>query len=255
MTIYSGQTDLLSPLAARDPMFAGFHIQGYETPDGSHQQFVKVQGPQLFPIPQDLTLEAAGSYILNLGTIVRALFTTLAIEPGKTMFIEGAATGTGLEAVKSAVRAGLDVVGLVSSPERAAFIASEGARGAINRREFGGIFTPVPIDDVAGWEKGGAPLLDAFRSLNGGRLADYAVSHAGETAFPRSFQLLASGGTLTFYGATSGYYFTFVGKPGVGGARGHAATRGSHPERGGPRLLWHGDDGLSARRPGGARVH
>jgi hypothetical protein len=55
-------------------------------------------------VPQDLTLEAAGSYILNLGTIVRALFTTLRVESGRTMFVEGAATGTGLEALKSAAR-------------------------------------------------------------------------------------------------------------------------------------------------------
>ncbi|HWZ59708.1 MAG TPA: AMP-binding protein [Gemmatimonadaceae bacterium] len=217
VTIYSGQSDVLSPLAARDPMFADFHIQGYETPDGSHQQFVKVQGPQLFPIPQDLTLEAAGSYVLNLGTVVRALFTTLAIEPGKTVFVEGAATGTGLEAVKSAARAGLSVVGLVSSAERAAFIESQGASAAINRRDprFANVFRAVPLDDAANWEGAGTVLADEFRARNGGRLADYVVSHAGETAFPRSFQLLELGGTLTFYGATSGYYFTFVGKPGT----------------------------------------
>ena len=47
MTIYSGQTDLLSPLAGGDPMFAGFAIQGYETDTGRHQQFLLVQGPQL----------------------------------------------------------------------------------------------------------------------------------------------------------------------------------------------------------------
>jgi acrylyl-CoA reductase (NADPH) / 3-hydroxypropionyl-CoA dehydratase / 3-hydroxypropionyl-CoA synthetase len=217
VTIYSGQSDLLSPLAGRDPMFADFHIQGYETPDGSHQQFVKVQGPQLFPVPQDLTLEAAGSYILNLGTVVRALFTTLAIQPQRSLFVEGAATGTGLEVVKSAARAGLTVIGMVSSAARAATIEAQGAAGAIDRKDprFAHLFTPVPVDDAEGWEAAGQPLLDAFRSRNGGRLADYVVSHAGETAFPRSFQLLETGGTLTFYGATSGYYFTFVGKPGA----------------------------------------
>ena len=51
-----------------------------------------------------VTLEAAGSYILNLGTVYRALFTTLRIEPGKTLFVEGAATGTGAEVVKAASR-------------------------------------------------------------------------------------------------------------------------------------------------------
>ncbi|MDX2183752.1 MAG: AMP-binding protein [Gemmatimonadaceae bacterium] len=218
VTIYSGQSDLLSPLAARDPMYAGFSIQGYETDTGSHQQFLLVQGPQLHPLPPDLTLEAAGSYVLNLGTVVRALFTTLQVEAGKTIFVEGAATGTGLEALKSAARNGLSAVGLVSNDERAAFVKAQGAAGAINRKDaaWRAAFTPVPSEPsaIAAWEAAGAPLLDAMRAQTGGRLADYAVSHAGQEAFPRSFQLLAEGGTLTFYGATSGYWFSFVGKRG-----------------------------------------
>lgn len=216
VAVYSGQTDLLSPLAARDPMYVGFSIQGYETRTGSHAQFLVTQSPQLHPLPADLTLEQAGSYILNLGTVVRALFTTLKIAPGKALFVEGAATGTGLEALKSATRAGLAVTGGVSSAARAAFIGTQGAVGALDRTDarFQGLYTPVPEDDPAGWEAAGQPLLAEFRRQNGGRLADYAVSHAGETAFPRSFQLLAEGGTLAFYGASSGYHLAFVGKPG-----------------------------------------
>jgi acrylyl-CoA reductase (NADPH)/3-hydroxypropionyl-CoA dehydratase/3-hydroxypropionyl-CoA synthetase len=216
VAVYSGQTDLLSPLAGRDPMFVGFSIQGYETRTGSHAQFLITQSPQLHPLPADLTLEQAGSYILNLGTIVRALFTTLKIAPGKALFVEGAATGTGLEALKSASRSGLAVTGGVSSAARAAFIATQGAVGALDRTDarFKALYTPVPEDGVAAWEAAGASLLDEFKRQNGGRLADYAVSHAGETAFARSFQLLAEGGTLAFYGASSGYHLTFVGKPG-----------------------------------------
>ena len=218
VTVYSGQSDLLSPLAARDPMYAGFSIQGYETDTGSHQQFLLVQGPQLHPLPPDLTLEAAGSYVLNLGTVVRALFTTLQIEAGKTIFVEGAATGTGFEALKSAARNGLTTVGLVSSAERAAFIARHGAVGAIDRRDtrWSKAFTTVPAtpESIARWEQEGEPILAEMRRQSGGRLADYVVSHAGQESFPRSFQLLADHGTLTFYGATSGYWFSFVGKPG-----------------------------------------
>ncbi|MCU0869850.1 MAG: enoyl-CoA hydratase-related protein, partial [Burkholderiales bacterium] len=217
VAVYSGQTELLSPLAGRDPMFVGFSIQGYETRTGSHAQFLVTQAPQLHPLPTDLTLEQAGSYILNLGTIVRALFTTLDIAPGKALFVEGAATGTGLEALKSATRAGCAVTGGVSSAARAAFVKSQGAVGALDRTDtrFKGLYTSVPEDDPAGWEAAGTPLLDAYRAQNGGRLADYAVSHAGETAFPRSFQLLAEGGSIAFYGASSGYHLTFVGKAGA----------------------------------------
>ncbi len=220
VTVYSGTNDLLSPLVGNDPMYADFSIQGYETETGSHAQFLTVQAPQMHKLPPDLTLEQAGSYVLNLGTIARCLFTTLQIAPGRTLFVEGAATGTGLDALRSSVRTGLQVTGLVSSEERASFITGvQGAVGAINRKDarFAGLYSVVPEDaaEAQAWEAAGAPLVEEYKALNGGKLADYVVSHAGETAFPRSFQLLAEGGTLAFYGASSGYHFSFMGKPGA----------------------------------------
>jgi len=218
VAVYSGTSDLLSPMMGLDPMFADFAIQGYETETGSHAQFLKVQAPQLHPVPADLTLEQAGSYILNLGTVSRCLFTTLKVQPGRTVFVEGAATGTGLDALKSCIRTGLAAVGLVSTEARAASVLAEGAIGAINRRDpaWADAFTPVPEDpsEWRAWEAAGEPLVAALRAMTGGRLADYAVSHAGETAFPRTFQLLEEGGRLAFYGASSGYHFSFLGKPG-----------------------------------------
>jgi acrylyl-CoA reductase (NADPH)/3-hydroxypropionyl-CoA dehydratase/3-hydroxypropionyl-CoA synthetase len=223
VTIYSGQSDLLSPMQGLDPMAADFVIQGYQTPDASHQQFMLAQAPQCLPLPPDLTLEAAGSYILNLGTVYRALFTTLKVQGGGRIFIEGSATGTGLDATKSAARNNLFVTGMVSNTERAQVIKDAGATGYINRKDarYQGIFTRIPEEPEkwAEWESAGDVMLDDFRAQNGGHLADYALSHAGELSFPRSFQLLGEphGGfipTLAFYGASSGYHFTFMGKSG-----------------------------------------
>jgi acrylyl-CoA reductase (NADPH)/3-hydroxypropionyl-CoA dehydratase/3-hydroxypropionyl-CoA synthetase len=219
VAVFSGQSQLLAPVAGLDPMFADQKIQGYETPDGSHQQFMVAQAPQVFPKGADLTLEAAGSYILNLGTVYRALFTTLAIEAGKTLFVEGAATGTGLEVVKAASRHGVRVTGLVSSEARLRDVLAQGGRGGLNRTDprFAAAFSSVPEEPStwAAWERAGAALVADFRRQNDGRLADYVVSHAGETSFPRAFQLLEEGGVLTFFGASSGYRFTFMGKPGA----------------------------------------
>ena len=233
VAVYSGTNDLLSPLVGTDPMYAGFAIQGYETPTGSHAQFLVTQAPQLHSIPPDLTLEQAGSYILNLGTVWRCLFTTLKIAPGRTLLVEGASTGTGLDALRSAIRTGLHVTGLVSSPARAEAVVKQGAVGALDRKDarFADLYTTVPEDAAAAreWEAAGAPLVAEYERLNGGKRADYVVSHAGETAFPRSFQLLADGGTLAFYGASSGYHFSFMGKPGAAPPEGmlaRAALRG-----------------------------
>jgi acrylyl-CoA reductase (NADPH)/3-hydroxypropionyl-CoA dehydratase/3-hydroxypropionyl-CoA synthetase len=238
VAVYSGTSDLLSPAAGRDPMFADFSIQGYETKTGSHAQFLAVQAPQLHSVPGDLTLEQAGSYVLNLGTIVRCLFTTLEIVGGKTIFIEGSATGTGLDALKSSKASGLAVTGLVSSPARAEFVTLKGAVGAIDRTDarFKALYTSIPdgAEAARAWEAAGQVLVDEYKRLNNGKLADYAVSHAGETAFPRSFQLLGEGGKLAFYGASSGYHLGFMGKPGASTAEAMLQKAGA---RGGEAIL------------------
>ena len=237
VTLYSGQNQLLSPMVGLDPMFAEFLIQGYEGPDGSHQQFVLVQAPQVHPKPPDLTLEQAGSYLLKLGTVYRALFQVLQIQPDKSIFVEGAATGTGLDSVNTSLQQGLRVTGLVSTHTRARFVEGLGAH-CIDRKSasLSHIFRKVPTDSRQwqAWKKEGATLLDEFREKNEGGLADYVVSHAGERAFPRSYQLLAEGGKLTFYGASTGYHFTFLGKAGSRPALGMLNQSGI---RGGEALL------------------
>jgi acrylyl-CoA reductase (NADPH)/3-hydroxypropionyl-CoA dehydratase/3-hydroxypropionyl-CoA synthetase len=216
VTLYSGQSELVSPDQGLDPMAADFRIQGYERDDGSHAQFLVAQGPQLHPKLPGLTLEEAGSYGLTQGTIHRALFTTLGIRPGRRLFVEGAATGTGMECLRTARQTGLSVVGMVSTEERAERVRLQGGE-AVNRKDdrWADIFTPVPDDpsEWADWEKAGHEFVAEVEGLAGGPV-DYVVSHAGERAFSRSFQLLGEGGVLTFFGATSGYRFSFMGKSG-----------------------------------------
>ena len=216
VTVYSGQSELLSPDQGLDPMAADFRIQGYERADGTHAQFVVVQGPQMFSKLPSLTLEEGGSYGLNLGTIHRCLHTTLGIGSGQRLFVEGAATGTGFECLRTAVQAGLSVAGMVSSEERAQRVTHFGG-GPVNRKDprWADIFTPVPDDPthVEPWVKAGQPFVNEVVEQAGGPV-DLVVSHAGERAFSRSFQVLGEGGILAFFGASSGYRFSFVGKPG-----------------------------------------
>ncbi|MEM1090444.1 MAG: AMP-binding protein [Pseudomonadota bacterium] len=216
VTIYSGQSELLSPDQGLDPMAADFRIQGYERNDGSHAQFLVVQGPQLHAKLPGLTIEQAGAYGLTQGTIHRALYHTLDIHAGARLFVEGASTGTGLECLRSARSSGLSVLGMVSSDDRASRVASLGGV-AINRKDprWATIFTPVP-DEPEGWdawEQAGETFVNEAHSQVGGPL-DFVVSHAGERAFGRSFQLLGDGGILTFFGASTGYRFSFMGKNG-----------------------------------------
>ncbi len=218
VTTYSGVSDLLDPTAGDDPMYTNFHIQGYQGPKGSHQQFMLADGPQCFSPPADLTIEDSGGYILTAGTAYRAIFNALEVRQDDRVFIEGAASGTGAWSVELAQAAGAFTTGMVSSEFRASKLAEQGS-AAVNRKADGikDCFNRVPSDPAQwqAWEDAGSDFVDAVKAANKGELCTHAVSHAGETSFPRSFQALEAGGVITYFGASSGYHMTFMGKPGT----------------------------------------
>jgi enoyl-CoA hydratase/carnithine racemase/NADPH:quinone reductase-like Zn-dependent oxidoreductase len=73
------------------------------------------------------------------------------------------------------------------------------------------VFAPVPrpIEERAEWRRRG----EVFRARV--EAADVVVSSVGRDLFARMVDLLAPGGRLVFYGATSGYSLTFLGKAGA----------------------------------------
>jgi enoyl-CoA hydratase/carnithine racemase/NADPH:quinone reductase-like Zn-dependent oxidoreductase len=220
--LYPGVSDLLSPRAGEDPMHADFKIQGYETPDGSFAQFVRGQAPQWLAHSERLTLAQASSYMLDLETVYKALYDVARVRHGDRVFVEGAAGGTGLYAIACAVLRGAVVSGLVSTQAKARLVVERGAIGAVDRTDpsFAGIFTPVPVDVAARerWIETGGAFTDRVRAANDGRPIDVVVSSVGRDLFARMVDLLGPGGRIVFYGATSGYTLTLLGKGGEASA-------------------------------------
>ncbi|HEY3065311.1 MAG TPA: enoyl-CoA hydratase-related protein [Methylomirabilota bacterium] len=249
--LYPGVSDLLSPRAGDDPMHADFKIQGYETPDGSFAQFVRCQAPQLLAHSERLTLPEGASFMLDLETVYKALYDVAGVEVGERVFVEGAAGGTGTYAVTCAARRGARVVGLVSTDDKGKRILERGAAAYVNRRAPGldGVFTPVPRDRAEWyeWRAAGEAFRALVRERNDGDLVDVVVSSVGRDLFPRMIDLLAPGGRLVFYGATSGYTLTFFGKPGATSAAEMYGRAGLRPHAG--VLVYHrggGDDAVAA---------
>jgi len=239
--LYPGVSDLLSPRAGEDPMHADFKIQGYETPDGSFAQFVRGQAPQWLGHGGRLTLPEASSYMLDLETVYKALYDVAGVRPDERVFVEGAAGGTGLYAVACAVLRGARVTGLVSTEAKVRLIAERGA-AAVNRIKaiFAGIFTPVPAEAAARarWIEAGRAFTERVRTVSDGDSIDVIVSSVGRDLFPRMIDLLGHGGRLVFYGATSGYTLTFLGKPGTAPVTEMYARVGLRPHQG--VLVYHG---------------
>jgi acrylyl-CoA reductase (NADPH)/3-hydroxypropionyl-CoA dehydratase/3-hydroxypropionyl-CoA synthetase len=217
--LYPGVSNLLSPRAGEDPMHADFKIQGYETPDGSFTQFVRCQAPQLLDHSERLTLAEASSFMLDLETVYKALYDVARVQIGERVFVEGAAGGTGTYAVACATLRGASVTGLVSTEDKGRLVLSRGARAYVNRMAPGlaTAFTPVPVGaaERQAWRAAGEPLVAAVRERNDGALVDVVVSSVGRDLFGRMIDLLAPGGRLVFYGATTGYTLAFIGKPGT----------------------------------------
>jgi enoyl-CoA hydratase/carnithine racemase/NADPH:quinone reductase-like Zn-dependent oxidoreductase len=234
--LYPGVSDLLSPRAGEDPMHADFKIQGYETPDGSFCQFVRCQAPQLLAHSERLTLPEGSSYMLDLETVAKALFDVARVGVDERVFVEGAAGGTGLYAVACAVLRGARVTGLVSTEDKGRLVLSRGATAFVNRTDpaLAGAFTPVPREPAAraAWVTAGRKLGDVVRGANAGAPIDVVVSSVGRDLFPRMVDLLGPGGRLVFYGATSGYTLTFLGKPGAAPAAEMLQRAGLRPTQG-----------------------
>ncbi|MBI1847738.1 MAG: AMP-binding protein [Candidatus Rokubacteria bacterium] len=240
--LYPGVSNLLSPLAADDPMRAEFKIQGYETPHGSFAQFVRCQAPQLLAHSERLTLAEGSSYMLDLETVHKALSDVARVAPGERVLVEGAAGGTGTYTVACAALRGARVTGLVSTEDKGRLVLERGGRGYVNRTAppFAGAFTPVPVEASAraAWRQAGTAFTAAVRERNEDAPMDVVVSSVGRDLFPRMVDLLGPGGRLVFYGATSGYTLTFLGKPGRASADDMLVRAGLRPEGG--VLLYYG---------------
>lgn len=261
--VYPGVSDLLSPRAGDDPMHADFKIQGYETPDGTFAQFVRCQSPALLAHSERLTLAEGASFMLDLETVYKALFDVAGVQPGERVLVEGAAGGTGLFAVACAALRGSRVTGLVSTEQKGALVLQRGGAAYVNRKApaLAGVFTPVPPAGAGqpAWRAAGEPLVSVVRERNGGALVDVVVSSVGRDLFGRMVDLLAPGGRIVFYGATSGYTLTFLGKAGTMDAAGMLRRADLRPDEGvlvycGAGADPVGDEAIAAALRSGARV-
>src|SRR4029079_3149591 len=92
----------------------------------------------------------------------------------------------------------------------------------VNRKDpaLAAAFSVVPAEPAAraAWVSAGAQLLETVCAAHGGAAVDVVVSSVGRDLFGRMVDLLAPGGRLVFYGATSGYTLAFLGKPGAASA-------------------------------------
>ena len=198
-----------------DPMFsASQRIWGYETPDGSFAQFTRVQAQQVMPRPRHLTWEESGCYILTLATAYRMLFghRPHILRPGHNVLVWGAAGGLGSMATQLIATAGANAIAVISDDDKRDFVASLGAKGTINRKEFDCWGQLPDVDDSEAYgvyAKKVRAFGKAIWAFTGkGTDVDFVFEHPGEQTFPVSCFVVKRGGMVVFCAGTTGYNLT-----------------------------------------------
>jgi NADPH:quinone reductase-like Zn-dependent oxidoreductase len=122
-TFPSGQgSDLAGVVAETGPgvtaFSAGDEVLGWTDNRASQAEYVLVEAGNLTARPAGVPWEAAGSLYVA-GATAYATVRAVAVAPGDTVVVAGAAGGVGTIAVQLARRAGATVIGLASEPHHA----------------------------------------------------------------------------------------------------------------------------------------
>ncbi|MBI3455787.1 MAG: NADPH:quinone oxidoreductase family protein [Candidatus Rokubacteria bacterium] len=170
----------------------GASVQGPKAGDrvmtmlGQRCQAEHVVAPEglVFPIPANLSFEAAGALPLAGVTAYHLLETGAAVRPGESVLIHAAASGVGTLAVQLAKLRGARVFATASTDEKLAAVRALGADETINyaRENF----------------------VTAVLARTDNRGVDVVLECVGGEVLAQSAKALVPGGRLLIYGRASG---------------------------------------------------
>jgi NADPH:quinone reductase-like Zn-dependent oxidoreductase len=159
----AGIVERLGPDVTR--VAAGDEVIGWVDTRSSHAEYAVVEAEHLTPKPASVPWEIAGALPV-VGFTAWAAVRAVALKPGDTLVVSGAAGGVGSLAVQLAKRAGGTVIGLASEPNHA-WLSKHGV---------------IPVshgDGVAGRIRQAAPTTDAFVDTYGGDYVELALDQLG----------------------------------------------------------------------------
>jgi putative PIG3 family NAD(P)H quinone oxidoreductase len=151
---------------------------------GGYAERVAVPAVQVLPVPDGLTLAAAGALPEVACTVYANVFTAARLAPGETLLVHGGASGIGTMAIQLARAHGARVACTAGSADRLRRCRELGADLAID----------YTSEDFAA----------AVREFTGGRGADVILDIMGAAYLPRNVATLAVGGRLVVIGLQGG---------------------------------------------------
>jgi len=142
---------------------------------GGYAEFVSVPAGQVLAAPKGWSMAEAAALPETWFTITQTLVMRAGLEPGMSVLVHGAAGGIGGAAIQIATILGAQAIGVISSPEKAAYA-----------RRLGAIATIDASEDIA------ARAME----LTGGRGVDRVVDIIGGEMAARNIAASARGGHI-----------------------------------------------------------
>jgi NADPH2:quinone reductase len=150
---------------------------------GCYAEYIAAEAEALYPLPEGVDLEAAAA--LSNYQVAWHLLHSAANGMGyESLLVTAAAGGVGSALVQLGRLAGKRVIGIVDSDERAAFVLSLGADGAVNSRTQN--------------------VTECVLAITEGRGVDMILDSLGGRGFTNQFERLAPFGLLVSYGRLDG---------------------------------------------------
>ncbi len=150
---------------------------------GGYAQYISVPARNVIPKPENLSFEEAASYPLTFLTAWNALVRKANLKPFHRVLIWGGSSGVGVAAIQIAKLMGAYVIATAGNEDKLAKCKQIGADHVINH------YSQDVVSEVRSLVKEGV---------------DIAVDHVGSATFTKSVESLKKGGSLVFFGTTTG---------------------------------------------------
>jgi NADPH:quinone reductase len=150
---------------------------------GAFAEFGNASESACHPVPNGLSIEAAGVFLSGYATPYHALLQRARMKAGEWVLVHGAAGGIGMGAIQIARLNGARVIATASTEEKRAACLAEGAEHALDYR---------------------AGFVDAVKEITGGRGVDIAYDPIGADVTEQSLRCLAYRGRLVILGFLGG---------------------------------------------------
>lgn len=160
------------------------HVFELDHVGGGYAEYAVTTADTVVPLPDDIDFDTAAALFCNYLAAYFMLHTQARVKAGETLLLHGAAGGIGTAVLQLARLDGIQVIGLVSSPQRMTYVLEQGAYAVINYRD----------------ENVSQRVLE----LTGNRGVDFIFNSTGGNTLSRDYDLLAPLGQIIWFGFAAG---------------------------------------------------